>query len=327
MEALIIHCHTIFDEQLPTASYASSPPLPPAPLGETVLPYAYGSTHTKFSEYGSQTQFDAPLPQTPTSQTTGDDFTPQLPPQPPASIHPSSRGNTGSSSGHSNASPILTEAEANVSSPTSFIPPPPLPLRPGKQGSLTPIQSLRGTQGLDFPQREISEGDWTGPPPASPPLSDPPSPPPPTFKPIQIPFPPSALPHSTPPQQQPVLIQALTQEQPQPKAQPPLLAAERPATGGLESAATPLEASLNSTVDSGHPTDYSSHFAPDPPGGPALQPVTSRPPSQQVHQVPIQVTEAPDQPERPPVHSLRQPGEVPQGKRESQDEAPPSLSK
>ncbi|KAF9786030.1 RhoGAP-domain-containing protein [Thelephora terrestris] len=177
MEALIIHCHTIFDEQIHTASYASSPPLPPAPLGETAPPYAYGSTHTKFSERAPQ-QFNAPLPQTPTPQTTGDDFTPQVPPQPPASIHPSSRGNAGSSSGHPNTSPISSEAETNaetnVSSPTSYIAPPPLPLRPGRQ-SVT-VQSLRGTKGLDFSQPEISEGDWTGPAPASPPLSDPPSP-------------------------------------------------------------------------------------------------------------------------------------------------------
>ena len=320
MEALITHCHTIFDEQLPAASYVSSPPLPPAPLGEAASPIAYGSTHTKFSEYASQTQFDAPLPQTPAPQTTGDDFTPQLPLRPLASIHPSSRGNTGSSGGHSNTSPILTEAETNVSSPTSFMPSPPLPLRPGKQSVPTSLQSLRGTKGLDFSQREISEGDWTGPPPASPPLSEPPSPPPSTSKPPNLSSPPSPLPYSTFPQQQRVLTQNLTQEQPQPKAQPPSLAVGRPPIGGLESIATPLEAPLSSTEDGSRSTDYSSRLTPDPLGGPTLSPVTSRPLAQQVHQVPIQVNEAPDRGQRSPTHSLRLPGEALPGK----GEAPPS---
>lgn len=323
MESLIIHWHTIFDEeQPPTASYVSSPPLPPAPLGEIAPPHAYGSAHTKFSEHGTQHRFDAPLPQTPTPQATGDDFTPQLPLRPPASIHPSSRGNAGSSNGHSNTSPILTTAETNVSSPTSYIPPPPLPLRPGRQSALTSIQSLRGTQGLDFSQPDISGKDWS--PPASPSLSDPPSSPLPALKSPQVPPPPpsSALPRSTLAHQpqQPILPQTLTQDQPQPKAQPPLLAVEGMGVGGLESVSTPLEAPLSSTVDS---TDNSSRPTPDPPG-PILQPLISRPLTQQVHQIPIQVTEALDQSQRSPIHSLRQTGEAPRDRRESQGEAPPS---
>ena len=308
MEALIIHCHTIFDE-LSTASHASSPPLPPAPLGETISPYAYGSTHTKFSESGSQHHFDAPLPQTPTPQTTGDDFTPQLPSQPPASIHPSSRGNNGSSNGHSNTSPVQAEEETNIQSPTSFISSPPLPLRPGKQSSLTTIQSLRGTRGLDFSQSETSEGGWDGSPPASPPSSDPPSPPS-AFKSPQIPStpPPSTLRSTSAHQQhQPVLTHTLTQDQ------PPLPEIERRAVGGLESIATPFETPLSSSVDdSGH----SSHLTPNPPGGPTLQLVTSRPLTQQVHQLPTQVNKAPD---RSPIHPLSQPEEVPQGGNESQE--------
>ena len=153
MEALIVHSHTLFDDQMNPAAYASSPPLPPAPLGESPPPVAYGSTHTKFSEYGSQQQINVPFPQTPTPQaSTGDDFAPQLPPRPPASIHPSSRGNNGSANGLSNTSPIRSEAESNLASPTSNIPSLPLPLRPGRQGALTPIQGLRGTKGLDFSQ-------------------------------------------------------------------------------------------------------------------------------------------------------------------------------
>lgn len=321
MESLIIHCNTIFDEQLPTAPYTSSPPLPPAPLGETTPSYAYGSTHTKFSEYGSQQQFDVPFSQTPTPQTTGDDFTPRLPPRPPPSIHPSSRGNTGNSNGHSNTSPTLTDSEPNVTSPISYIPPTPLPLRPGRQseGTPTPIQTLRGTKGLDFSQPDISEGDWIGPPPASPPLSDPPSPPPSAFKPPQIPPPPSPLPYTAfvHKQQQPILTQLLTQEQAQAKAQPPLPAVE---TIGSELIATPFDAPLSSMVDDGH----SSHLTCDPPRGPTLQPATLRPVTRRVSQVPAQVTEAPDHYQQSLIHPLRHPGEVPQGVRGPQDEAPPS---
>lgn len=322
MEALIVHCNTIFDEQIHTASYASSPPLPPAPLGETAPPYAYGSTHTKFSEYALQ-QSNAPLPQTPTPQSTGDDFTPKVPPRPPASIHPSSRGNTGSSNGHSNTSPILTEAEANVetnvSSPTSYIAVPPLPLRPGRQGAQTPVQSLIGTKGLDFSQPEVSEGDWTGPAPASPPLSGPPSP---------LPTP-SALPGSTfaHQQQQAALTHILTQEQPQAKAQPPpsLPAVERTTVGKPESINTPFETPLNATEDDGHSTNHAGPIVLDAATGPTLQLVTSRPLTQQVPQVPVQTMESQERSKSPQSQSLRQPEEAPQGRHESQDEIPPSL--
>ena len=153
MEALIVHYDIIFDERLPAASYVSSSPLPLAHLGETASPHAYASIYTKFSEYGSQSESYTPLPQSPAPQAAGDGFIPQLPSRPPASIHPSWRGNTVSSSGHFNTSPILTEVEANLSSPI-----------------------LIGTKGLDFSPREISEGDWTGTSPASTPISDPASP-------------------------------------------------------------------------------------------------------------------------------------------------------
>ena len=199
MEALIVHSHTLFDDQNNLASYASSPPLPPAPLGEPLPPVAYGSTHTKFSEYSSQQQINTPLPQTPTPQaSTDDDFTPQLPPRPPASIHPSSRGNSGTTNGLSNESPTRTEVETNSTSQTSSIQTP-LFLCPGRQGTLTPVQGLRGMKGLDFLQQEGAEGDWTGPAPASLLLSNPPTPPPSTFRSPQVPpsHPFSTLPQST----------------------------------------------------------------------------------------------------------------------------------
>ncbi|KAF9650726.1 hypothetical protein BDM02DRAFT_3164672 [Thelephora ganbajun] len=319
MEALITHSSTLFDDQNNLASYASSPPLPPAPLGETVPPVAYGSTHTKFSEYGPQQQVNAPLPQTPAPQTTGDDFTPQLPPRPPASIHPSSRGNSGSTNGFSNTSPTRTEAETSLTSPTS-VPVPPLPLRPGRQGALAPIQSLRGTKGLDFSQQDLAEGDWTGPAPASPPLSDPPTPPPSTFKSPQIPPPPPALPQSilALQQQQTALAQILTQEQPNPKAQPPppLPGIERTTVGDFESIASPFETPSSSVVDDGHSTDQTSPITPDAPTGLTLQPVASQPLTQQEPQVQGQ-----SQPS--PIHSLRQEDRISHGGRESQD-LPPS---
>ena len=343
MEALIVHSHTLFDDQNNLASYASSPPLPPAPLGEPLPPVAYGSTHTKFSEYSSQQQINTPLPQTPTPQaSTDDDFTPQLPPRPPASIHPSSRGNSGTTNGLSNESPTRTEAETNSTSQTSSIQTP-LFLRPGRQGALTPVQGLRGTKGLDFSQQEGAEGDWTGPAPASPPLSDPPTPPPSTFRSPQVPPPPpfSALPQSTfgLQQQQPALAQIVTQEQPQPKGAtsqpqpPPLPASVRTAVGDFESITSPLEASSSSTVDDGHSTDYASPISPDVPTGPTLQPVNSQPLTQQEPQVlpqlqtqpqaPTQVAQAQEQSQSSPVHSLRQPDEIPQGGGKSQDILPP----
>jgi hypothetical protein len=347
METLIIHSPTLFDDQSNLVSYASSPPLPPAPLGDIPPTFPYGSTHTKFSEYGPQQQINAPLPQTSTPQTsTGDDFTPQLPPRPPASIHPSSRGNSGSTNGLSNTSPTRSEAETNLTSPASYIPSPPLPLRPGRQGALTPIQNLRGTKGLDFSQQEIAEGDRTGPAPAPPPPNDLPAPPPSAFKSSQTPPPPSALPQSTYVLQQqqqvalsqrkPALSKILTQEPPQPKAQPPppLPAIERTAAEEFESTHNPLETSSSSTVDDGHSTDYASPITPDATAGPALQPVTSQTLTQREPQVlaqlqnqpqaPIKAVQVREQNQSSLAHSLRQSDEIPHGGPESRD-LPPQL--
>jgi hypothetical protein len=340
MEALIIHSHTLFDDQSNLAPYASSPPLPPAPLGEPLPPFVYGSAHTKFSEYGSQHQINSSIPPAPTPQTTGDDFAPQLPQRPPASIHPSSRGNSGSTNGPSTTSPTQYEAGANFASSTAFTQTPPIPLRPGRQGALTPIQSLRGTRGLDFSQHEVGEGEWTGPAPASPPLSDPPSPPPSAFKSPQIPPPPppSALSQSSfalqqqqvgLSQRQPALAQILTQEQLQPKASPqpppPLPAIERTEVGDFESITSPLETGLSSTVDDGHSTDYASPITPDGLTEPVLRSVTSLPLIQQEPQASIQVAQVQEQTQPPTVHSARQPDEIPHGRPESQDPPPSQL--
>lgn len=321
MEALIVHSPTLFDDQSNLASYASSPPLPPAPLGEFPPPVAYGSVHTKFSEQGSQQQVNTSLPQTPTPQTsTGDDFTPQLPPRPPASIHPSSRGNNGASNGPPNTSPTQSEAETNPTSATTSIQTPPLFLRPGRQGALTPIQSLRGTKGLDFSEHETPDGDWTGPVPVSPPLSDPPpTPPPTTLKSSQTPRPPTLS------QQQPALAQIPTKEQPQPKGpaplQPPspLPTVERTTVGDFESITSPLEITSSSAADDSNSTDYASPVTLDAPAGPTSRLVTSQPLTQQEPQVPIQVAQVRAQSQPAPVKSLRQSDEIPRGGRKSQD--------
>ena len=348
MEALIIHSPTLFDDQSNLASYASSPPLPPAPLWESPPPFAYGSTHTKFSEYGPQQQINAPLPQTPTPQTsTGDDFTPQLPHRPPASIHPSSRGNSGSTNGLSNTSPTRSEAETIITSPaaSSCIPPPPLPHRPGRQGALTPVQSLKGTKGLDFSQQEITEGDRTGP--ASPSLADPPTPLPSTFKSPQIPLPPppppSVLPQSTLAlqqqqeialsQQQPALSRILTQEQPQSKVHPPPPGIERTTVGEFVSIYSPFETSSSSTVDDGHSTDCATPITPNAPTDPILQPVASTLAQREPHVLtqlqnqppaPIKVVQTREQSQSSPVHSFRRPDEILHGGPEPRD-LPPQL--
>jgi len=346
MEALIVHSPTLFDDQSNLASYASSPPLPPAPLGEIPPPFAYGSAHTKVSGYGPQ----QPLPQAPTPQTsTSDDFTPQFPPRPPASIHPSSRGNSGSTNGLSNTSSTWTDAETNHTSPTTFTSAPPLPLRAGRQGALTPIQGLRGTKGLDFSHQEIGEGDRTGSSPTSPPLSDPPpTSPPSAFKSPQMPPPPppsafhqSALALQQQQQQvalshqRPALSQIQIQEQPQPKEQPPpsLPTIEGSAIGDFEPIGGPFESFSSSKVDDGHSTDHTNSITPDAPTGPTPQPVTSQPLTQQEpqapaqlrtqSQVPIKGAQVQEQSRPSPAHSLRQPDEIPQGRRESQD-LPPS---
>jgi len=345
MEALIVHCHTLFDDQSNLAPYASSPPLPPAPLGEPLPPFAYGSTYTKFSEYGSQPQINSPFPQTPVPQTSsGDDFAPQLPPRPPPSIHPSSRGNSGNTNGLSNSSPTRSEAETNLTSPSTLTQGLPLPLRPGRQGAQTPIQSLRGTQGLDFSQHGVTEGDWTRPGPTSPSLSDPPSPPPSTSKPSQIPPPPSALPQSTfalqqqqlrvAPPPQPGLAQIVTQEQPQPRGAassqppPPLPEIERTGAGDFEPIANPLDTSSSSVANDGH-TEYASPTTIDAPIVSSLQPTVSRPLTQREPQVVPQLQthaiQAQEQSQPSPARSLRQPDGTPQGGREPQDLPPSQL--
>ena len=79
MEDLIENAQLLYDDGVPP----SSPPLPPAPAGEPVSLFPYGSSHTKVS--------NVPLPNAAPRRRNESDFTPQLPPRPTSSIHPSAR--------------------------------------------------------------------------------------------------------------------------------------------------------------------------------------------------------------------------------------------
>ncbi|RPD58368.1 RhoGAP-domain-containing protein [Lentinus tigrinus ALCF2SS1-6] len=105
MEDLITNAGVLFQQ-----SGSGSPPLPAAPLNEPVPPVTYGSTHTKVtsmppppvptsprkhhhqksSSFSTpRSSFDAPRPSF--QSQSPQDFTPQLPPRPTNSIHPSLR--------------------------------------------------------------------------------------------------------------------------------------------------------------------------------------------------------------------------------------------
>lgn len=102
MEDLITNAHILFQQ-----SGSNSPPLPSAPLNESAAQITYGSQHTKVlssmppppvptsprrghqkssSVSTIRSSLDVPRPQVPPQ-----DFTPQLPPRPANSIHPSLR--------------------------------------------------------------------------------------------------------------------------------------------------------------------------------------------------------------------------------------------
>ncbi|TFY83128.1 hypothetical protein EWM64_g882 [Hericium alpestre] len=95
MEDLIINANILFDDHAPPPS----PPLPPAPAGEPVPVYNYGSVHTRV------TNISFPSEQGHPQQSSEKDFAPPLPPRPLQSIHPASRtynNGNGGSNGSSN---------------------------------------------------------------------------------------------------------------------------------------------------------------------------------------------------------------------------------
>jgi hypothetical protein len=119
MEDLIENAKTLFDEGLSQ----SSPPLPPAPTGEPVPAISYGSSYTKVT-----------LPQSGEAQVA--DFTPQLPPRPTSSIHPSARCYPPMSSSGMSADLSASNAEA----PSGPPPPPPLKVQTSASAAEQPKQ-------------------------------------------------------------------------------------------------------------------------------------------------------------------------------------------
>lgn len=85
MEDLITNCAVLFDDR---NAAATSHPLPPEPAGEEPLPYGYGSSYTQVANVPPASRH-----QKADSQASQQDFTPQLPPRPGNSIHPSRRAN------------------------------------------------------------------------------------------------------------------------------------------------------------------------------------------------------------------------------------------
>ena len=130
MEDLIENAQILFDERIPP----SSPPLPPAPAGEPVPVLTYGSSHTSVT-----------LPQLREAQVA--DFTPQLPPRPTSSIHPSARSN-----------PPMSPSRISMELCTALTParPPSPPARPLVQVVPDPTKQLaRGK--VDTNSTEVTE--------------------------------------------------------------------------------------------------------------------------------------------------------------------------
>ena len=116
MEDLIENAQTLFDERIPP----SSPPLPPPPLGEPVPVISYGSSHTKVT-----------LPE---EQVV--DFSPELPPRPTSSIHPSARCYPPMSPSRMSADPSAQTTQV----PSTLPPPPPLKVQISTDATREPGQ-------------------------------------------------------------------------------------------------------------------------------------------------------------------------------------------
>jgi hypothetical protein len=124
MEDLIVNAAVLFDDRAPGVT---SPPLPPAPVGQPTPNYAYGSAHTKVASVPAPLQ--TPVRHQPQSQSP-EDFTPRLPPRPTNSIHPSSRTNPTSPS-RTDAPPVFPTRPGQASSSkhvASEKPAPPIPM-------------------------------------------------------------------------------------------------------------------------------------------------------------------------------------------------------
>jgi hypothetical protein len=176
MEDLIENAYSLFDDRLEL-------PLPPAPSGEEPAKASYGSAHTKISSMPPPLvtpRREIPQPIYPTP----DDFSPQLPPRPAQSIHPSARGQVPPSPSSrigelpvTQSNPVLspllpprpTAGPGSASSdspslpprptPLADTPPPPSPMSKGK--SNTSLNDSRTDVGLP-PSPTISVGSSAG---------------------------------------------------------------------------------------------------------------------------------------------------------------------
>lgn len=85
MEDLITHADVLFDERPPPSAPPTtlSHPLPPPPPSERPVSQLYGSSYTQVAT--------VPLRHRKSDSRGSQDFTPQLPPRPSNSIHPSRR--------------------------------------------------------------------------------------------------------------------------------------------------------------------------------------------------------------------------------------------
>lgn len=152
MEDLILNAHVLFDENVPTIPPSellpSSPPLPSVPSEDPVQ--IEPDTEVRQTDVS-----DVPQRRQRHDATFGQDFTPELPPRPGNSIHPSHRAMR---------TPSHTESESDDDEPGK----PPLPPRPSSvdmraiqasEGSTTGSQTSPVSEHHDesFGETEITE--------------------------------------------------------------------------------------------------------------------------------------------------------------------------
>ena len=107
MEDLITYASVLFDERADRPVVQTSHPLPPAPTGEVTTQYGYGSAYTQVSSVPLSARHQK------SASLGSHDFTPQLPPRPGNSIHPSRR-----SVNHSSRSVASEEEDRGPSVPS-----------------------------------------------------------------------------------------------------------------------------------------------------------------------------------------------------------------
>jgi hypothetical protein len=187
MEDLINNAHILFQSN-------SSPPLPPAPSGEPVPVLSYGSSHTKIADMAPPPELAPPpsperRPRASLDQprasfdapgiyeragSHSEDFTPQLPPRPANSIHPSLRAGAMSALPNRQSLPPparkaqFFDDSINFNHVTSTPLPPPPPPQSSAAGlappSPSPSRRLQRTPPASLPSLK---SPWSGSQPSS----------------------------------------------------------------------------------------------------------------------------------------------------------------